>query len=216
MDSVSIRNVRGAMLRERARQGKLLAITNHRALIAVVVPVAAGWVEHLIDHNWSHVRQSIAEGEQAIASGGPLATVEDAERPAVPLAAAAVGGTVAHAPSSAAIVEQLRAALGPSRPAGAGNGAVPSPVRTVRIGDLSAGLIEETGEAGQSLALTHDRELIGIVIPVTRDLVQFLIEQNLSRALYNIALGEKQLGIPGTLTTLDQMVEEATDSAPLP
>ena len=56
---------------------------------------------------------------------------------------------------------------------------------------------------GQTLALTHDRELIGIVIPVTQNLVHFLIEQNISRVLYNIDVGEKELTLPGALTTLD-------------
>jgi hypothetical protein len=79
-------------------------------------------------------------------------------------------------------------------------------MRTVRIGDLKAALIEQAGEAGQTVALTHDRELIGILIPVTAGLVQFLIEQNLSRVLYNIGLGEKQLGTADKLTTLDEVL----------
>jgi hypothetical protein len=46
METVSIRSLRGASLRESARNGKPLAVTNHRALIGVVIPVAAAWVEH--------------------------------------------------------------------------------------------------------------------------------------------------------------------------
>ena len=78
-------------------------------------------------------------------------------------------------------------------------------VRTVRVGDLSAKLIEEAGAAGQTLALTYDRVLVGTAVPVTRGLVEFLVEQNMSRVLYNIALGEKEVSEGGPLTTLDQV-----------
>jgi hypothetical protein len=213
METVSIRNLRGASLREYARTGQPLAITNHRALIGVVIPVAAAWVEHLIDYNWAQVRQSIAEGEQAIAAGAPMATPDDLageadapQGPALPLLAAVAGQTVSPSARSAEALDRLRAALtvpdsGRGRPADAAEPAV----RTVRIGDLSARVIEQAGDAGQTLAITHDRELIGIVIPVTQSLVQFLIEQNVSRVLYNIGLGEKQLGTSDALTTLDQL-----------
>lgn len=80
-------------------------------------------------------------------------------------------------------------------------------MHTVRIGELSAERIEQAGAAGQILALTHDRELVGILIPVTQGLVQFLIEQNMSRVLYNIGLGEKQLAAHDKMTTLEQALE---------
>jgi hypothetical protein len=85
-------------------------------------------------------------------------------------------------------------------------------VHTVRIGELSAERIEQAGAAGQTLALTHDRELVGIVIPVTQGLVEFLIEQNMSRVLYNIGLGEKQLTTPDKMTTLDQVLDQDTSA----
>ena len=66
METVKIRELRGADLRERARNGKPLAITNRGALIGIIIPVTQAWVEHLIDHNWSHARQSIAEGEKRL------------------------------------------------------------------------------------------------------------------------------------------------------
>ena len=78
-------------------------------------------------------------------------------------------------------------------------------VRTVRIGDLSADMIERAGAAAQTLAITHDRELVGIVIPVTPGLVEFLIEQNMSRVLYSISMGEKQLGTADQMVLLDQV-----------
>lgn len=218
METVSIRNLRGESLRENATKGKPVAITNRGALIGVIIPVAAAWVEHLIDYNWSHVLQSIAEGEQAMAAGSAVITIQDVvpeentggyqegkapEALALTLAAAVVGGTVARTQETEVILERLQAALNPSAAAAeAEDGPDGSLVRTVRIGDLTAGLIENAAAAGQTLAITHDRELIGIVIPVTPGLVGFLIEQNMSRVLYNIALSEKQIRTPGKMTTL--------------
>jgi antitoxin (DNA-binding transcriptional repressor) of toxin-antitoxin stability system len=225
METVSIRKLRGEALRERARKGKPLAITNRGALIGVVIPVAAAWVEHLIDYNWSHVRQSVTEGEQTLAVGTPLTTIQDViaapdvpgsgedqdrsmpERLAVPLVAALTGGVVAQAPETEEALQRLQAAWNPP---GSGDGRQDKPtgpsVQTVRIGNLTAGLIEKAGAAGQTLAITYDRELIGMVIPVTRRLVEFLLEQNMSRVLYNIALGEKQLATRDKMTTLGQVV----------
>jgi antitoxin (DNA-binding transcriptional repressor) of toxin-antitoxin stability system len=229
MESVKIRELRGADLRKRARSGKPLAITNHGALIGIVIPVTQAWVEHLIDRNWSQVRQSIAEGEQAMASGTSMLTIDDVaaqadargyderpgqstpERLAVPLVAAVVGGSVMQPPETRETLERLQALLNP--PGAEGPPPEPS-VHTVRMGDLTAGRIERAGADGQTLAVTHDRELIGIVIPVTRGLVEFLIEQNMSRVLYNIGLGEKQLTTPEKMTTLDQALDQASRSRP--
>ena len=72
METVSIRELRGSDLAKRARGGELVGIENHRVLIGVLVPVTSRWLEHLIDYNWSHVMQSVAEGEQALAAGRPV------------------------------------------------------------------------------------------------------------------------------------------------
>ena len=207
METVSIRDLRGADLEERARKGKPLAITNHRALIGVIIPVSYGWLEHLVFYNWSRIRHSIAEGEQAIADAAVEPVVPRAakraipagppepgpeESPPLPLAAAVVGETVVQTPESREALEELRAMLNPAGLAGEQEGgpAEPSVVRPIRIGDLSAAQIEKAGANGQTLAITHDRKLIGILIPVTQGLVQFLIERNISRVLTNIRHGE--------------------------
>lgn len=232
METVSIRGLRGAALRDRARKGEVLAITNHRVLVGVLIPAVAGWVEHLIYQNWSRVRQSIAEGEQAMADGTPMVTIQEmigepdaaghgqgpgpgtapAGRPDVPLAAAIVGGAVAQAPESKEALERFLAAWNPPGLAARQESSSAEPsvvvrtVCTVRIGDLSARLIEEAGANGQALAITHDRELIGILIPVTQGLVQFLIEQNMSRVLDNIGRAEEELEASDKMTTLDQVI----------
>ena len=231
METVKIREIRGAALREKVRDGKPLAITNRGALIGVIVPVTRAWVEHMIDYNWSHARQSIAEGEQAIASGTPMLTIDDVvaqtgapggysegpvqgtpERLAVPLVAAMVGGAVVQPPESRETLERLQALLNPS----SGERPPDASVLTVRIGDLSARQIEQAGAGGHTLALTHDRELVGIVIPVTQGLVEFLIEENISRVLYNIALGEKQLLTPDKMTTLEEVLDQGAPQPPAP
>lgn len=169
METVSIRNLRGESLRAKAVTGKPLGITNRGALIGIVIPVGPAWLEHIIDYNLSHVEQSITEAEQAIVDK-PMITLHE-------------------------VIEQLRAELNPPPHAVAGhpNTAVKSSSLTVRIGDLTANLIAKAGVSGQTLALTHDRELIAIVIPVTRDLVEFLLEQNMSRVLYNLGLAEDEI-----------------------
>jgi antitoxin (DNA-binding transcriptional repressor) of toxin-antitoxin stability system len=228
METVNIRNLRGKYLRENAQQGKPLAITKAGALIGVVIPVAAAWVENLIDYNWSAVRQSITEGEQAAAAGTRLTTIADLvasadagddedvsghglpEKLAVPTVVAALTGrTVAQAPESKEILARLQQAFNPPSAASAGPDGRPAgpAMRTVRVGDLSADEIEQAGRDGQTLAVTHNRKLIGIIIPVTRDLVEFLIEQNMSRILQNIALSEK-ISAQDQMITLDQVLDE--------
>jgi len=177
METVSIRSLRGTSLREKTRRGKILAITNRGALIGVVVPVAPAWLEHLIDYNLSHVQQSIEEAEQAIAAPAPMVTIGD-------------------------VIGQLHGMLNPASASGSPDAPAQPGARTVRIGDLTAKLIAQAGEAGHSLAVTHDRELIAIVIPVTRNLVEFLLEQNMSRVLYNLGLAEKEIGAKRPLTSM--------------
>jgi antitoxin (DNA-binding transcriptional repressor) of toxin-antitoxin stability system len=231
METISIRNLRGDDLHQRAHKGQPVAITNRGTLIGVVIPVAAAWVEHLIDYNWSHVRQSIVEGEQAIASGTQMITIQDVvpeedapsrgeaqgkntpERLAVPLVAALTGDTVAQTPQTEEAIARLQTVLNPSAPPGWGKGS--SVITVVRIGDLTGKLIEKAGADGQTLALTHDRQLIAVVIPVTRNLVEFLIEQNMSRILYNIGLAENKISTPDKMTTLEDALG-SDDEAPAP
>jgi hypothetical protein len=39
--------------------------------------------------------------------------------------------------------------------------------------------------------------------------VEFLLEQNMSRVLYNIGLGEKQISTPDLMVTLDEALRPA-------
>ena len=180
METVSIRNLRGDDLYRRAQKGQPVAITNRGTLIGVVIPVASAWVEHLIDYNWSHVRQSIVEGEQAMAAGTQLITIQDVvpegdaagsgeaqgentpEKLAVPLVAALTGDAVARTPQTEEAIVRLQAVLNPSAPALWEKGS--SVITVVRMGDLTARLIEKAGVDGQTLALTYNGQLIAVVM----------------------------------------------------
>jgi len=258
MRTISIRDVRGSDLEEYARAGELVGVTNHRVLIGVVVPVTQSWVEHMIDHNWSRVRQNVAEGEQGMAYESPMVTLDDVldsaakdEAEAAKLEAeeahhrravqqlrgdvASVLGPMKPAArqiaseatkATAALTEFT--AIGPLAPAGeAFNDAVkrlaaalglaePGAVeitstRTVRVGDLSARVIEEAGHVGQMLALTHDRVLVGIVIPVTPRLVEFLVDQNWTRVMQSVQRGEAEIEKGQPFVMLDDVLSQRPD-----
>lgn len=239
MKTISVRDLRGKSLAADARQGVLVGITNYRVLIGVLVPVTPAWVEHLIEYNWSRVRQNIDESEHEAATDTPAVTLDatlidirddpaglepaktgDSHLRLAAAAASAIGALTGNAELSdvaeqlcVKVVQPLQVAMaGPGYSGSAEAGNSPS-VHTVRVGDVSASLIEDAGRNGQTLALTHDRVLIGIVIPVTSGLVQFLIEQNMSRVLYNIAVGEKENTAGEPFTTLDQVTSPAPAAA---
>src|ERR1700761_548974 len=188
METISIRNLRGERLREEARKGKLLAITNRGGLIGVVVPVAAAWLEHLIDYNLSQVQQSIDEAEQYLAAGQPAVTIGE-------------------------VVGQLHGMLNPGQ---AESESARPTTKTLRIGDLSAKEIEQAGADGQTIAVTHERELIAIVIPVTRNLVEFLLEQNMSRVLYNIGQDRNEIRSTHPLTSGELLTADRAGTEPAP
>ncbi|MET8682219.1 hypothetical protein ABZW18_32775 [Streptomyces sp. NPDC004647] len=210
MKVISIRDVRGSTLEKYARAGELVGIQNYGALIGVIVPLTQNWVEHLIEYNSSRLQQSLAESEKQIASDQPMATLDaslaeavsgaehSAQQPAGQAQVAATG----EAPEGFALPASVLQTLPPAllKDFGAAVlgtadelGEAAAAPRIVRVGDLSGGLIQAAGEAGHTLALTHDRVLIGILVPVTSQLVGFLIEENISRVLYNISLSEKEI-----------------------
>jgi hypothetical protein len=166
--------------------------------------------------------QDVAAEEDVVSEENASGHQEDQPRRvpeeiALTLAAAMAGGTVAQTPDTGEILKRLQTALNPSASAEVSEDKPSGPsVITVRIGDLTAGLIEKAGANGQTLAITHDRQLIGIVIPVTRGLVEFLIEQNMSRILYNIALSEKQIKTADKMTTLDEVLDQAAAAEAAP
>lgn len=185
METVSIRDLRGESLRQYAGKGKVVAITYRGGLIAVAIPVSPAWLEHVIDYNVSYIQQSIDESEKAIATWAPMVTLND-------------------------VIGKLHAALSqPDNKTAQDPSPSPVPTHTVRIGDLSAKVIADAGDAGRTLAITHDRELVAILIPVTRNLVEFLLEQNMSRVLDGIHQAEKQMSTDEPMVSLDSIAKPA-------
>ena len=213
------------------------------------------WIEHVIEHNWSRVQQSITEGEQEITSRAPMVTLDslldnvgradeygeqrrrdepesaqqilppakattrqEASITNVTQATAAMAVAAINGAATATTDMLMWFLTGTGRPGSTdieerGQPTEPS-VRTVRVGNLSAALIEEAGTSGETLAITHDRELIGIMVPVTTGLIEYLVEQNLTRVLYNISWGEKEVATEKPFATLDQVTSERTVKAP--
>jgi hypothetical protein len=239
MEMIKIRDVRGARLAElAARTKEVVGITSNRVLVAVLVPANAYWIQHVLAQNQTRVEQSLAEGEQvarsstltslaAMVSRGDFdqspGSLDDATGPAtadvpadphpglprLPL----VGGDFLSAATLDAFVERVRSLL-PARlaPAAAPPAANPPAGRSrrIRLGDLTGRLIEEAGASGDTLVLTNDRMLTGVLLPVTPGLVEQLIEQNLSRVYYNIDRGEQQAR-EADLLSVDVAVEMPID-----
>lgn len=199
MKMVNIRSVRGAELKRAAQVGELVGLMRNRNLIGVVVPVTPNWVAHVIENNWSRIVQSVTEGEQAMAGGAPMVTVEQV------LATGPAGGGAGRLADQAA--SRFLAAVG----------AVPSedsdlpPARTVRVGDLSAAVVERAGAADEVLAVTHDGLLLGIVVPVNQRLIRYLIDKNKSRVSYNVHYGEKEILTDEPLQAIGRVLSEHPD-----
>jgi hypothetical protein len=193
MKTVNLRSIRGAGLQKAAQAGELVGLLKNRRLIAVMIPVSPNWVAHVIEHNWSRVLQSVTEGELAMAGNAPMVTLDDA---------LAQGGK-AESPLPAQTMPFL-----------ASIGAVPSEdcdlpqTRTVRVGDLSGKLIEEAGDSDELLAVTNDGLLLGIVVPITQRLTQYMIGKNMSRVLFNIGYGEKEAAGSEPLAVIAQVLAE--------
>lgn len=207
MRTVNIRDVRGPLIEELSASGQLAGITNSRVLAAVLVPVGQDWIDHLIEVNWSRLYYTVTEG----------GVERDTQTPMVTLAES-VAGSQAQGNGSASretgeglkakIAEPLgtvrRLASSFLRPASPDtSGAEPPTMRTVRIGDLSGKLLAHAAEAREILAVTNANKLAAFLFPVTEELVMHLIENNLTRVLFNVNAGAAERELEAQFTTLD-------------
>jgi hypothetical protein len=232
VDTIKIRELRGSTLEEYARNGELVGLTRDRALIAVVIPTVQAWVEHLIEQNLSRVVQNVREGETDLARPTTMDTVDDV--------LAEANRRDAAAPESAPEVSDVRQAVSSvqhrvAETASAVWGSIGTPGEmikrilpafsspgepaittstNVRIRDLSAHRIEAASENKELLILTHGGMLLGIVVPVSQRLVHFLIDQNLSRVMFNTQMAEKELSTGEPFTTLDEVAHQADQASP--
>lgn len=199
MKMVNIRSVRGENLKRSAEAGELVGVMKTRRLIGVMIPVTPNWVAHVIESNWSRVLQSVTEGESAMAGGGRMATLEDAllgggEQPPVGQPA---GRTLPRMLASVGVLDTEDSEM--------------PPTQSVRVGDLSAAVVERAAAGGELLAVTHSGELLGIIVPVTERLVGYLINKNASRVHYNVGLGEKEAMTGEPWRTIEKALTDHPD-----
>jgi hypothetical protein len=230
MKTIKIRELRGSTVEEYARAGELVGLTRDRALIAVVVPMVQAWVEHMIDHNWSRVMQSVAAAEEDLNREDNVVNLDDvlakaatepspssSPQPRGPIAQFddvsrsgdhAVAASAEHSPE---MIKRLAAAFDMDSKAGAPDITSTS---TIGIRDLSAHRIEQAGQARELLVLTNDRLVIGLVVPISPRLVEFLISQNLSRVIYNIQVAEQRVAEGEPFVTLDEVLADNPSDHP--
>lgn len=86
-------------------------------------------------------------------------------------------------------------------------------LRHVSIREVNGSMIAEAAESHELLWITNGRAICGILVPVTPDWVQRLVEQNLSRIMYNVERGEKELRHGVATSTLDEAMKAVTPSS---
>ena len=83
----------------------------------------------------------------------------------------------------------------------------------VTIRGLSGARISAAADAHEALVITHAGAAIALLIPVTLQWVEQLVDRNLSRIRHSIERGEREVAAGGYLPTLDELLE---DSGPTP
>lgn len=79
----------------------------------------------------------------------------------------------------------------------------------VTIRGLSGARISAAADAHEALVVTHAGSAIALLIPVTLQWVEQLVDRNLSRIRYSIERGEREIAAGGYMPTLDELLEES-------
>ena len=74
--TVRIGELSGPVIREAARTGQTLAVTDRRELVGVIVPVDERLVAHIVEENLSRIHRNVLEGERELGAGATR-TVDD-------------------------------------------------------------------------------------------------------------------------------------------
>ena len=74
--TVRIGELSGPVIREAARTGQTLAVTDRRELVGVIIPVDERLVAHIVEENLSRIYRNVLEGERELRAGPPR-TLED-------------------------------------------------------------------------------------------------------------------------------------------
>ena len=211
MKTIKVRDLRGAALEEHCRNGDLVGVTRDRALIAVIVPMMQAWVEHLVEHNWSRIYENTRAAEASLGAASSSITGLDGALWRCSIGEAECTGckvcrsSDATSPSARRnVMEMLRRLFAPVDDADEVHFAA---TETVRVGALSARKIEQASAEQKLLVLTNDGMLIGLLVPVSQNVVRFLVAQNLSRIIYNIQRGEREVAEEARFASLADTVE---------
>jgi hypothetical protein len=179
-----IRDLSAPAIQEAADSGQIIGITNDRTLAAVLYPISRVLTEQLISENLARLIHTIERGERELA----------ADRSG--------GGDDDDAGETGLITLDELPSTPPDVPS-----AVLRRARQVSLRDLSGRVLSEAARANQAIALTTNRVLAGVVVPVPEQWVTQLVTQNLSRLLRDIDLGERELTTrDGDLPTLDDVL----------
>ena len=74
--TVRIGELSGPVIREAARTGQTLAVTDRRELVGVIIPVDERLVAHIVEENLSRIHRNVLEGERELRAGATR-TVDD-------------------------------------------------------------------------------------------------------------------------------------------
>ena len=74
--TVRIGELSGPVIREAARTGQTLAVTDRRELVGVIIPVDERLVAHIVEENLSRIYRNVLEGERELHTGATR-TLED-------------------------------------------------------------------------------------------------------------------------------------------
>jgi hypothetical protein len=86
-------------------------------------------------------------------------------------------------------------------------------LRRVSIREISGRLITEAAEHGESLAITSDNVLHGVLIPISDRWLQQVVDANLSRVVRSIRLGEREIVSGERFVTLDESLQKSAAPA---
>jgi hypothetical protein len=96
-------------------------------------------------------------------------------------------------------------------------------MRTLAIRELTGPAVRRAADADEIIGITNDRILAGVLIPISPDWVEQLVEQNLTRVVRNIRGGEREMiaaadpagdRSAGRFTTLNDVLNEPAAAAP--
>ena len=71
---------------------------------------------------------------------------------------------------------------------------MPRPMRRVSLREVNGRLLEDAAAHHQTIAVTTDRVMAGVIIPVSQTWVAQLVEDNFARILDSISRGEAEIG----------------------